>query len=74
LNKINKAIGRFNIALFNDDITLKAFALLQKYALSHGLTLPDSIIASTAIVTGLELFTYNIKDYRFISELSLFKP
>jgi len=74
LNRINKEITRFNIALINDDITLKAFSLIQNYSLSYGLILPDSIIASTAIITGLELFTYNIKDYIFITGISLFKP
>lgn len=73
LNKINKKLERFNIALLNNEITLKAFDLLQTYYLSHGLTLPDCVIASTSIITELELFTYNIKDYKFISQLTLFK-
>jgi predicted nucleic acid-binding protein len=74
LNRINKEIARFNIALINDDITLKAFSLIQKYSLSYGLTLPDSIIASTAIITGLDLFTYNIKDYIFITGAFIIPP
>lgn len=74
LNRINKEISRFSIALINDDITLQAFSLIQKYSLSHGLSLPDSIIASTAIITDLKLFTYNVKDYNFISELTLYNP
>lgn len=72
-NKINKYIQRFNIALINKDITLKAFELLEKYKLSHGLGIPDCIIASTAIVSQLELFTYNVKDFSFISGLRLYK-
>jgi predicted nucleic acid-binding protein len=66
-------LHRFNIALINDDISEKAIGLLQDYRLSHGLTLPDCFIAATSIVTDIELFTYNIKDFRFISELKLYK-
>lgn len=73
LVRINKELTRFNISLINDAITLKALSLVQKYSLSHGLSLPDSLIASTAIITELELFTYNTKDYKFIIELSLYK-
>ena len=74
LLKIKKNISRFIIILINQDINLEASSLIEKYALSHGLALPDSLIAATAIASKLELFTYNIKDYKFISELSLFKP
>ena len=73
LVKIKKSISRFIIILVNEDIKTKASSLIEKYALSHGLELPDSLIAATSILPSLELFTYNIKDYKFISELSLFK-
>lgn len=72
--RITKKLNRFNIALINNDITLQAFDLLQNYRLSHGLSLPDSIIAATALITDLELFTYNTKHFKFISRLKLRSP
>lgn len=69
---ITKKLSRFNIALINNDITLRAFELIQAYRLSHGLSLPDSMIAATALVADLELFTYNTKDFKFISGLKLY--
>lgn len=72
--KIIKNLGRFNVALLNDNITIEAFTLLRNYRLSHGLSIPDSLIAATARITELELFSYNKKDYRFISKLKLFTP
>lgn len=69
--KITKELSRFNIALINNDITLQAFNLLQTYRLSHGLSLPDSLIAATSLVADLELFTYNTKDFKFIPQLKL---
>jgi len=73
MEKINKKLSRLTTILIDNEITLKAFDLLQKYYLSHSLTLADCFIASTSEVTGLELFTYNTKDYKFIPQLVLFK-
>jgi predicted nucleic acid-binding protein len=68
---INK-LHRFNIVLFNPEITLKSFELLEKYALSHNLALPDSLIAASSLITGYNLYTYNIKDFKFIEGIKLF--
>ena len=72
-NKIIKKLHRFNISLINHEITLAALDFFQTYHLSHGLAIPDCIIAATSSVTGLELFTYNTKDFKFIKELKLYK-
>lgn len=72
MNRIKKKLNRFNIAFINNDIMLKAFDLLQSHYLSHGLKIPDYIIASTAIITELELFTYNKKDFKFLKQLKLY--
>jgi len=60
--------------LINNNITIQSFELIQKYRLSHGLLLPDSIIAATALISGFELYTYNVKDFKFILGLKLFTP
>jgi predicted nucleic acid-binding protein len=72
--KISRKLDRFNVALINNDITIQSFNLIEKYRLSHGLLLPDSIIAATALVSGFELYTYNTKDFKFISGIKLFIP
>jgi tRNA(fMet)-specific endonuclease VapC len=46
--------------------------LLGKYALSHKLAVPDGFIAATAMANDIELYTLNLKDYRFINGLKLF--
>ena len=46
--------------------------LIQDFKLSHGLAIADSLIAATAIETKLKLFTYNLKDFRFINDLILY--
>ena len=72
-SRINKKLHRFNIALINHEITKEALDLFQIHHLSHGLAIPDCFIAATSSVTGLELFTYNTKDFKFINKLILYK-
>jgi predicted nucleic acid-binding protein len=72
LNVINKKLSRFSIVLINERINLTAINLMQDFKLSHGLAIADSLIAATAIETELKLFTYNLKDFRFINDLALY--
>lgn len=74
MQRINKNISQFNVAFINDPITQTAIQLLQNYRLSHGLVLPDALIAATTLVTQYPLFTYNLKDYKFISTINLYNP
>jgi len=39
---------------------------------SHGLQIPDALIAATAICHDMELLTYNVKDFKFIQGIKLF--
>lgn len=71
---ITKKLARFNIGLINNEITIQAFDLLEKYRLSHGLLLPDCFIAATALTADLQLYTYNTRDFKFISGLKLYSP
>ena len=72
LNKIKRALSEFNILPLNEEITEIAINLIETYSKSHGLKIPDALIASTAIYYDFSLWTYNIKDFRFIENLSLF--
>lgn len=47
--------------------------IIGKYVLSHKLNLPDGLIAASALANDLEIYTLNLKDYRFIEGLKLFK-
>ena len=69
--KIKKNLNRFNIALINNEITMEAMQLFDAYRLSHGIAIPDCFIGSTAKILNLELFTYNLKDFRYIQKLKL---
>lgn len=74
MERTNKSILRYTVTFINDDITQTAIQLLQDYRLSHGLALPDALIAATSIIIQLPLFTYNLKDYKFINGIELYNP
>ena len=71
LNTINKKISQFNIIDTNQEILELARELMYRYKLSHNMGIYDAIIASTCIVYGLPLWTYNKKDFKFIDKLEL---
>ncbi len=74
LLNIDNKIKRFNIASIDNLTTARAVDLIKTYTLSHGLALPDALIAATSINIGFDIFTYNVKDFRFISDLHLYTP
>ena len=49
----------------------KPLELMRKYSKSHGLGIPDALIAATAIIEELPLLTLNVRDFRYIDTLSL---
>lgn len=72
--KIEKYLNRFELIHFDKAVSQKAIELVRTYSKSHGLMLPDSIIAATCLENDLTLITYNVKDFRFIKNLKIKKP
>jgi tRNA(fMet)-specific endonuclease VapC len=73
LNRIVTDISNLNLIQINTEISNYSIELMKGYSLSHKLNLPDSIIASTAIINKLKLFTLNLKDFKYIDNLDLYK-
>ena len=71
LQHLEKFLRRYVIVKVNELITDTAIELLIQYRLSHGLLIPDGLIAATAIVADTPLLSKNQRDYRFISNLNL---
>jgi tRNA(fMet)-specific endonuclease VapC len=44
---------------------------MENYSLSHKLAIPDALIAATALVHDMSLYTLNLKDFRFIEGINL---
>jgi predicted nucleic acid-binding protein len=69
--KIKKELNDFVRLELNESIGQTALFLSKKYALSHHMSVADTLIAATALVYDLELKTYNLKDFRFIPTLKV---
>ena len=71
LRYTERFLQRFHVLKLNEPISDVAVELLRRYRLSHGLAIPDALIAATAIVLDQPLISKNQRDYRFISRLQL---
>jgi predicted nucleic acid-binding protein len=71
LFNLKKFVSLFKIIEIDENISNISTELIFEYAKSHNLTIPDSLIASTAISKNLKLYTLNLKDFRFIDGLIL---
>jgi len=67
---LNRFLEQFRVIAINRKISEQALKLIQDYALSHGLRIPDALIGATAISYDLPLLSKNQRDYRFISQLN----
>lgn len=72
LQDLDSFLKSFEIAALTKIVSNQAVDLIHQYRLSHGLLIPDALIAATAIVSNWPLLTKNQRDYRFIPNLNLF--
>ena len=68
---LDRFLKRFQVVKLNGSISNIAVNLLRQYRLSHGLLIPDALIASTALYLNRGFATKNQRDYRFIENLKL---
>ena len=51
-----------------------AYHLIQRFYLSHGLLIPDALIAATALDYGVTLYTKNVRHFLMIPGLTILRP
>lgn len=69
LGRLERFVSLFHLTPLDENISHVATKLIKTYAKSHTLDIPDSLIASTALTHKYKLFTYNLKDFRYIDGL-----
>lgn len=69
--KCKKLVSLFRILSIDHNVTDQFNSLFENYALSHRPSVPDMLIAATAMHYKFVLYTLNIKDFDFITELKL---
>ncbi|EDN67633.1 PIN domain protein [Beggiatoa sp. PS] len=74
VKKTQKIVADFTLIHLSPDATAKAYELMLEYTKSHGLTIPDALIAATALTKGIELATDNERHFLMISDLIVKRP
>ncbi len=71
LQRIRKHLLAFHVCPIEPEISNQATLLIERYSKSHGLLIPDALIAATAMFRSYPLMTFNLKDFRYIDGLIL---
>jgi predicted nucleic acid-binding protein len=71
---VEKYLRKFSLLPITPESSVIAIELIRNYSNSHGLLLPDALIAATALENDLTVLTYNIGDFQFIQDLNCKKP
>ena len=71
LAKCRKLIAKFNILALNEDVVKTFTQFFDEFSLSHRPSIPDMLIAATAINYNIPLFTLNKKDFHFMPAIQL---
>jgi hypothetical protein len=74
LKEMRIFLAQFARAVVGEEQIRKGLEIQQKYFLSHGIGILDSLLAGTAVVNGWKLVSRNSKHFDFIDELDLFVP
>lgn len=68
---IQKAFKKIRTVFINEPISRITQDLIEKYAKSHNLHIPDALIVTTALALNVTLITYNKSDFRYIPNILL---
>jgi hypothetical protein len=74
VNKTLKFFGDYSVIDISIPVSKKAYQLIIEYSKSHGLVIPDAIIAATALESSLTLATSNVRHFDIIEGLGVQKP
>ncbi|PTM13133.1 MAG: pilus assembly protein [Bacteroidetes bacterium] len=70
--QINQDIAHLHLLHLDSAIGDCCIELMNNYTLSHSLSLPDGLIAATAIIQDIPLYTLNKKDFQYIKGIQLY--
>lgn len=69
--EIKKLVAEFSLLRLSPATSAEAYDLMLLFNRSHGLTIPDALIAATAIVNKLELASDNVRHFAMLPDLRL---
>jgi predicted nucleic acid-binding protein len=74
VKKAQKLISSFALLHLYPAESRRAYELVLSHGKSHGLAIPDALIAAAALVQDLELASDNLRHFRTIPDLRVRRP
>ena len=74
LSGVRSFLSNLQIIHLDNVASTMAQQWMESYRLSHGLLIPDALIAATAVGSGLPLFTKNLRHFQMITQLVSQRP
>lgn len=74
LQRMHTYLSRATVLPLMPEIAERALQLMRAYTLSHGLTIPDAIIAATVLEYGFTPHTRNVRYFQMIPNLAVVPP
>lgn len=74
VSQIKQFLHQVSVISITAPTSKTARDLMERYFLSHGLAIPDALIAATAIENNLMLYSKNIRHYKMIPNLLVVRP
>lgn len=74
VQRTEKFLADYDVLDVTPLISRKAYELIVRFSKSHGMAIPDALIAATALVENAVLVTSNIRHFSMIEGLRLEKP
>lgn len=71
IKEIEEFINNYKTISLDTAVTKEAYFLLKEHAQTHGLTIPDALIAATAKSKNLKIATRNARHFKPIKNLSI---
>ena len=71
--KTKELVRKFNLFHLDKEVSNLFLQFMLGYR-EEGISIPDALIAATAVCHNVELFTLNRSDFEFIKGLKLYKP
>jgi predicted nucleic acid-binding protein len=74
VQKTEKFLANYDVLDVTPLISRKAYELIARFSKSHGMAIPDALIAATAMVENAVLVTSNVRHFSMIDGLRMEKP
>jgi predicted nucleic acid-binding protein len=74
LTQVRRFLQSVSVIPLDSVISQTALGLVEAHFLSHGLLIPDALIAATALAHGFPLYTKNARHFQMVPHLTVIRP